>query len=331
MTNHTQNNDQVQYNDELDPQLQQFLDDLDNPIVESLYDEATEELRQQTDELETHITTGGEILDGVPDQVQESTRLDRIAQQRLELQHDDDYGSYESGGSTTEASAPNDVAREASRSSLGESRERLITSSHSHTERPIGELSDGVEDSIQESDEHSSPGISYEYQVAAVLPPVVQEAIQMALDHIGFGVATDRFQLLASFQVDTEEVLIINLREWVNKYIPIQTGFERVHNTVLGQNIYIAGWRLTNSQTIQRAQTALTVQLTSLITTTPNPEAVYTAFLPIMPSIPAELFPDAIKFLQSHFHAISWNIESIVLHRRMPESNNPWEMVIYIP
>ncbi|MCB9435958.1 MAG: hypothetical protein H6673_03080 [Anaerolineales bacterium] len=331
MTNHTQNNDQVEHDDELDPQLHQLLDDLDNPMDESSHDEATKQLLQRLDSLKPQTLNSGEVLDGVPDQVQESIRLDRRAQQRLDHQHDEiDYD--ESATSTTDKdSAFSDTRHDPTFLSLGESKERLTPLPTLLTERPVGELSDGVEDTMQESDEHSNQGIIYEYQISAVLPTVVQQTIQMALDHIHFGESIDRYPLLASFRVDTEDVLVANLREWANKYLPINTGFERVYSTVVGQNTYIAGWQLTNSQAIQRAQTALTIQLASLITTIPSPEAIYSAILPLMPSIPVDLFPTVVTFLQRHFHATSWDIEAIVLHRRQSESNGPWEVILHTP
>lgn len=327
MANHTQHDDHAQPNNELDPQLHQLLDDLDNPMDESKHDTATEQLLQRLDSFKPQTVTSGEVSDGVPDQVQESTRLDRRAQQRLEHQHDEI--DFESSTPVTEAPLPRDSRHDPSSRSLAESRERLPIPPQ--TDRPIGELSDGVEDTMQESDEHTITSVTYEYQLSVVLPPPVQQAIQAALGHINMESHHGQFTLVASFQADTEEALIAGLREWVSKYLPIATGFDRVYSKVVGQNTYIAGWRLTNSQAIQRAQTALTLQLASSITPTPNPATIYTTVLPLLPSIPAELFPRVVGFLQQHFHTISWDMESIVLQRRPLDTHDAWEVVQQIP
>lgn len=327
MTNNTQDNDHIHPNDELDPQLHQLLDDLDNPLDEPKHDAATEQLLQRLDSFKPQSVTSGEVSDGVPDQVQESIRLDRRAQQRLDHQHDEI--DFESSTPTTESPLLGDSRRDPSPLSLAESQERLPIPAQ--TDRPIGELADGVEDSMQESDEHTVTSVTIEYQLSVALPPIVQQTIQGALHYFKMGAHHGHFPLVASFQADSEEALIASLRKWVNQHLPIATGFDRVYSTVVGSNTYIAGWRLTNSQAIQRAQTALTLQLASLITPTPNPVTIYTTVLPLLPSIPAELFPRVVGFLQQHFHNISWNMESIVLQRRPLDTHDAWEVVQHIP
>lgn len=328
MTNQTHHNNNLQSDNELDPQIHQLLDNLDDPMDEVEHDVATQQLLQSLDSFKPQTVTSGEVSDGVPDQVQESTRLDRRAQQRLEHQHDEiDFEPTSTPSPDT--AIQSDARRDPARYPRHESRERIPVPTH--TDRPMGELPDGVEDSMQESDEHRGTAVVYLYRIAVQLPTTIQQMVDTALAHIGLPPQPSDFQLLASFQTESIEAVTTQLADWVSNYLPITTGFGRVYTAVVGQNTYIAGWHLTNTQTIQHAQTALSLQLDPLITPIVNTQSIHTTILPILLSVPAEHYPQLVGFLQHHFEETIWHIDSIGLLRRPVDSDEGWETFQQLP
>lgn len=317
------NTDPSEDNDaKLDDKTQALLDELDDEIEDdgTAQNGATAELLQTLDQLKPQTLTpapNDESMDGVPDEQQESTQFDTDVQAKIDVS-DEEISNEEQNTSPV-------------------------------SERAVQEASDRVADTIQEqtpispppppAENMSSAAIDidqhYRYRIAISLPPLLQAAIDEALEEVGLieDKQVGAFQWQAAFQCENPQAMAASLDQWVQENLPVPTKTERVHSAVIGTQTYIGGWTLSNSDSIYKAQEKLTAHLADTITPETDDDSTFHAILPVHTNVPPEHFPQLIGFLQRRFKPEAWKIEALELWRLPldkkgnPEADATWSVM----
>jgi hypothetical protein len=257
-------------------------------------------------------------MDGVPDKQQESAYLDAKVQSAIDVS-DEEIGTDE-----PPILSVTDIDAQEAKDGVADNMQEQV---------PISPPLPPAENAIQAA--ITAPEQNYRYRIAVSLPPLLQAAIEEALDEVGLidEKQVGAFQWQAAFQCNQPQTIAASLDEWVQDNLPIPTKTERVHSAVIGTQTYIGGWTLSNSEAIYKAQEKLTTQLADIITPEADDDSTFRAILPVHNDVPANRFPQLIGHLQRRFKAEAWKIEAVELLRLPldkkgnPEADATWNVM----
>ncbi|NDJ85318.1 MAG: hypothetical protein GYB66_05495 [Chloroflexi bacterium] len=314
--------------DELDDDTVALLNGLDDPMDETQErDEATRALLQNLDQLKIN-------------------RPESAAQTSPPLQHPETTPPPRPLASEAEAEAPSSPAEITETPSPTPQATSPATSEapSSEADMPSSLPEITVEKPLAEPDSYpplpsepvgavaieDSTAIQqrYRYRVAAQLPDTIKTAILEALRNVGLkDLATEGYlQFQADFTAENPQSLATTLDAWVQDHLPVETRLERVHSEVIGSQTYVAGWSLTNQDTIYQAQNALTRQLADIVTPDANTKTTFRALLPVLMDVPASAFPRLVGYLQHQFEPQALTIDAVeLLHLPITDDGEPAE------
>lgn len=160
------------------------------------------------------------------------------------------------------------------------------------------------------------PPVTYQYRITARLTETVKNAVQevceaLELEPTGAGL----LQMHPVFRTEDSNKIASILDTWVQEHLPLKTRFSSVYSEVVGAQIYRAGWKLDNIETLQAAHDVLQNVLVDEVRTEPAMKEYFRPVLFILSSIPAVSLPRLVAHLQTHFEPLEWTIEGVELSR----------------
>lgn len=106
------------------------------------------------------------------------------------------------------------------------------------------------------------------------------------------------------------------LSRWTRNHLPLQIERVGIWAEVVGEQQYVAAWRLQPDEELQEALHDLRRVLAPLITPLPDTRTTIQVYLAISEHVPARRYPHLIGHMQREFEPYVWHANDLLLVRR---------------